>query len=188
MIRFFLLIAMTCMLASCGPTIETFSDRNSNTTLNAYRTYAWLAPGDSVLNRQRPDKYFDQLIIQSANAELEKKGMRQDLAEPDALFMYDTQVAEKIKYSQSPTLSVGVGVAGPGYYVGGMAPVAGGKVTASSYEEGTLVINMFDTKTGNNVWYGGAKKTLTSATDIERDIKYAVKYIFMKLPLKVKQK
>jgi hypothetical protein len=188
MFRFLFILASASLLASCTPSIQTFSDRDSKYDLKKYRTYAWIAPGDSVLNRLRPDKYFDQLIIQSADAELVKKGMRQDLRSPDALFMYDTQVAEKIKYTQSPTVSVGVGFAGPGYYVGGMAPVAGGQVKASSYEEGTLVINMFDTKSGGKVWHGGAQKTLTSNTDIEKDIKTAVKYIYMRLPLKVKNK
>jgi hypothetical protein len=168
--------------------MQTFSDRDTRFDLKNYKTYAWIAPGDSVFNRERPDKYFDQLIIRSADAELTKKGMKLDVNAPDALFMYDTQVAEKIKYTQSPTVSVGVGFAGPGYYVGGMAPVAGGQVTASSYEEGTLVINMFDTKSGGKIWHGGAVKTIDGSTDLDRTVQTAVHYIYMRLPLKVKSK
>jgi len=168
--------------------MQTFSDRDTHYDLKNYKTYAWIAPGDSVLNRQRRDKAFDGLIIYSADAELAKKGMKLDVNNPDALFMYETMIAEKVKYSQSPTLSVGVGVAGPGYYVGGSAPVAGGHITASTYEEGTLVFSMHDTRTGNKIWHGGATETLTASGDIEKTIKNAVKWIFVKLPVKHKSK
>lgn len=186
--RLFSFITLAGLLTSCGSTIQTFSDRDTHYDLKNYKTYAWIAPGDSVPNRERPDKFFDHLITRSADAELAKKGMKLDVSNPDALFMYDTQVSEKVKYTQSPTVSVGIGFGGPGYYVGGMAPVAGGHVTASSYEEGTLVFNMFDTKTGNKIWHGGATKVIDSTTDMERTIQTAVRYIYMRLPLKVKDK
>lgn len=182
--------ASICLLGlvfySCAPTIQTFSDRDTKVDLKQYKTYAWLAPGDSVLNTPRRDKVYGELIMYSANEQLKKKGMVIDTLSPQALFVFDTRIEDKVKYTQSPTVSVGVGFGGPGYYVGGAAPVAGGQVTASTYEEGTLVIDMYDTKKGGLIWRGGARKALTMSDDMEATVKTAVRYIFMRLPLKHK--
>lgn len=56
--------------------------------------------------------------------------MTVDASKPEALFMFETKLEEKVEYSQSPTLSVDVGYGGPVYYVDGSAPVAGGAIKA----------------------------------------------------------
>src|SRR6478736_6261668 len=127
---------------------QVFYDQDHSVDLNKYKSYAWIAPGDSILNRQRPDKVFGGFIMYIVNQELKAKGMAIDTVRPAALFVFHTQVQNQTKYTQSPTLSVGVAVAGPGYYVGGMAPVAGGEITESTYQKGALSFEMFDTQTG----------------------------------------
>jgi hypothetical protein len=114
--------------------------------------------------------------------------MTVDVSQPDAVFMFVSGIDEKVQYTQAPTMSVGVGYGGPGYYVGGYAPVAGGQIRSSIYEEGLLVMHMYDTKTGKLLWTGGAKKTLNANEDVEPVIKSAIKFIFVKLPIKHKTK
>lgn len=46
---------------------------------------------------------------------------------------------------------------------------------------------MYDTKTNNLIWTGGAKKTFTNDSDIEGIIQTAVKSIFVTLPIKQKK-
>lgn len=94
---------------------QVFSDYDGHVDFSLYKTFAWIAPGDSILNRQRPDKLFGGFIMQTANQELKSKGLAVDTVQPAAIFIFHTKVQEKTKYTQSPTLSVGVGVAGPGY-------------------------------------------------------------------------
>src|SRR5688572_26992382 len=96
------------ILASCSGGLQTFSDRDIHVDLKKYKTYAWIAPGDTVLNRRRRDKIYGDLIVSSSNAELKKKGMTIDISQPDALFMYESGIDEKIQYTQAPTVSVGV--------------------------------------------------------------------------------
>jgi Domain of unknown function (DUF4136) len=177
-------LAMAAVLYSCEPSIKTFSDRDTKADLNHYKTYAWIAPGDSVLNAPRKDKLFGGSIMYYSDMELKQKGMTVDTSGPDALFVFDTKLESKVEYKQAPSLNLGVGYGGPGYYVGGSAPIAGGQITASNYEEGTLVINMYDTRTGHVIWSGGARKALTGSSDVEGVIKMAVKAIFAKLPKK----
>jgi hypothetical protein len=162
------------------------SDSNGAIDFKKFKTYAWLAPGDSVLNRYRSDKLYGGSITYVATKELTSRGMKLDSLRPDAIFVFLTSVQEITTYSQSPTLSVGVGIAGPGYYAYGAAPVAGGKITAHTQEEGMLKYVMHDAESGQMIWSGMIEKKFKMSDDIQKLISdYTVK-IFKKYPLKPK--
>ncbi len=170
------------------------SDYNTSTDFTKYKTYAWLAPGDSVLNRPDPFKLFGGYVEKAANQELTSRGLKLVKEKPDAVLMFFTSVEEFIHYSESATLSVGVGVGvgypgyyGGGYYVGGSVPVAGGKVTATTKEDGSLGFSMYDTSTGKLVWNGKAEKQFKMSDDIAKIIEDYTRKIFKKSPIK-KQK
>ena len=178
-------------LVACSGGLKIYSDKDPKTDIKPYKSYAWIAkPGDSVLNAGGKGKMFGPLIVRSANEELKKKGMTLDIENPDALFLFDTKIAEKIKYGRAADTNVDgayYGVAGV-YYAGTLAPVRGGEIMPSEYEEGLLYFNMYDTKTGKLLWSGGATKELTASDDGEKIVKNAVKSIFGKLPIKHKTK
>lgn len=160
------------------------SDYNTQLDFKKFKTYAWLAPGDSVLNRYRHDKLYGGTIMYAANQELSGRGLTMDTLNPDAVFIFYTSVEEIIQYSQSATLSIGVGVAGPGYYVGGSAPVAGGQITSTTLEDGSLKFAMYDTDSKKLVWTGMAQKKFKMSDDVQKIIMdYTVK-IFKKYPVK----
>lgn len=167
------------------------ADFNTNTDFTKFKTYAWLAPGDSVLNRPAAEKLFGGYIEKAANQELTGRGLKLVKEQPDAVLMFFTSVEEFTQYSQSATLSVGVGVGvgypgyyGGGYYVGASAPVAGGKITATTKEDGSLGYSMYDTKTGKLVWTAKAEKQFKMSDDIAKIIEdYTVK-MFKKYPVK----
>lgn len=171
-------------LNGCSGGIHTSSWKAKGVDFRKYKSYAWLAPGDSALNTRRDDKLFAGTIEYHANAELKKRGLSLDTREPDAVFMFDTHVEDRITYSQSPTLSLGVAYGGPGYYVGGSAPVAGGQITANEFKEGMLVIEMFDMTSKQRVWRGVADSKLDNSTDIQAVIQNAIKTMFTTLPVK----
>jgi hypothetical protein len=179
-----LFLIVTSALATQAQKVS--SDFDSKTNFAKYKTYAWLAPGDSVLNRYRADKLFGGTILYFANQELKNRGLKMDTLRPDAIFIFGTQVDEIVKYSQSATLSVGVGVAGPGYYAGGSVPVAGGKITATTSEEGILSYTMYDTQTTKMVWAANAEKSFKMTDDLQKIIGDATKKIFKKIPIKPK--
>jgi len=167
------------------------ADYNTNNDFTKYKTYAWLAPGDSVLNRPAKQKLFGGYIEKAANEELKGRGLKLVKEKPDLVMMFFTSVDEIITYSQSATLSVGVGVGvgypgyyGGGYYVGGSVPVAGGKITSTTTEDGSLAYSMYDTSTGKLVWTGNAEKKFKPSDDIAKIIEdYTIK-IFKKYPVK----
>ena len=160
------------------------ADFDTHNDFKKYHTYAWMAPGDSVLNRYRSEKLYCGYITYAANKEITSRGLKMDTLKPDVIFVFNTSVEEMTRYSESPTLSVGVGVAGPGYYAGGSVPVAGGKITATTEEDGILSFDMYDTQTRKLVWTARAGKTFLLSEDIEKIIADVTEDIFKKLPIK----
>jgi hypothetical protein len=160
------------------------ADYDKKADFKKYRTYAWLAPGDSVLNAYRQDKVYGGYITYAANKEIRSMGMKIDSVAPEAIFVFNTIVNSFETYTQSPTLSVGVAVRGPGYYAGGSAPVAGGKITAHSMEAGMIVYAMYDAQTGKLLWTGKGEKDFKMSQDIQKLIGDVTKRIFRKFPHK----
>lgn len=180
-----ILLVTACSLISITARSQSIkSDHNTQVDFKKFKTFAWLAPGDSVLNRYRHDKLYCGFITLAANQELSSRGLKLSTENPDAILMFYTGIEEITKYSQGPTLSIGVGVAGPGYYVAGSAPVAVGKITATTVEDGTLKFVMYDTESKKLVWSGMANKQFKMSDDVEKLIMdYTVK-IFKKYPIK----
>ena len=185
---------ITFLLFSCTSSMNTFTDYNKDVDLNKYKTYAWLAPGDSLgtnLQNQQIEMTYSKVIMNGSNDCLKKKGMVHDNEKPDCVFKFSMGLDNKMAYSQSPTVSVGVGVAAPGYggmgYYGGVAvPVSGGNVTESRADEAFLYIQMFDTKTGALLWTGGARKAIDNSADSQKNLKLALNAIFANLKIKHK--
>lgn len=190
---FFFVVIISGICCSCSSELKTSSWRAKGVDLKQYKSYAWLAPGDTSFNRRRDDKLYAGTIVQAADAELKKKGMTVNTQSPDAVFIFDTHLEDHVHYTQSPTVSVGVGVGmapgyygGPGYYMGGTVPVAGGEVTANYVKQGTLIIEMYDLKTNKLIWKGWASKELDYTSDVNYILRKSIRDIFIYLPIKVK--
>lgn len=180
-------LSLIVLMVSCSGGIQTSSTTTKGAQLNNYKTYAWAKPGDADDDSRKDDKIYSGLIVELANAELEKKGFKLDAESPDAVFLFDTRVDERTDYTQNPYVSVGVGFGGPGYY-GGFTPMAtGGQFVAHETVQGMLFIEMYDTKTKKLLWRGWAEEEITHKNDIESDIRTAVKHIFIRLPVKHKK-
>lgn len=187
--------AFTMFLFSCTSSMNTFADYNKDVDLNKYKTYSWLSPGDSLssnLQNQQIELTYSKVIMTGSNDCLKKKGMVIDNEKPDCVFKFSMGLDNKMAYSQSPTVSVGVGVAAPGYYgspgyYGGVAvPISGGTITESRADEAFLYIQMFDTKTGALIWTGGARKAIDNSADSQKNMKLALNAIFANLKIKHK--
>jgi hypothetical protein len=193
--RLNLLVLLIVLLASTTLTAQSVKvDYDTKTDFKKFKTYAFLAPGDSVLNRYRKDKLYTGTIMYAVNQELKSRGLVMDTLKPDAIFMFYTSMQEITTYSESATLSVGVAVSGPAYYgagyygpryyVGASVPVAGGKITTTVEEDGALKYVMYDTQSTNLVWSGMLEKTFKLSDDVEKIVLDATVKIFKKFPVK----
>lgn len=189
-----LLFLCAVFFSSCTSSLKIWASKTDANELNKYKTYAWIAPGDSALNSRRDDKLYAGLIESAANKELQKMGMKLDNQNPDAVFMFDTKIDEKVvtrKAAETGYNAYGYGgyaygYNGAGYYSGAYNPMRGLETASMLVDEGTLSYLMYDWKTGKLVWQGTAKKDLNKKTNIESTIKRAANFIFAKLPIKVK--
>ena len=189
---FTMLIVLVAMaLVSCSPSIVTHSVKSKKVDLNQYRTFAWAIPARTESATEYSEKRYGFTIIDLVNSELFKKGFVIDTVNPDAIFVFDTRIDEKVEYTQAPTVSVGVGVGGyggyGGYYYGGYsAPIAGGEVTSHIYYEGMLFLYMYEPKGQKLLWKGWAEERLTYDRDIYADLQKAIKDMFIRFPVKHK--
>lgn len=181
------LLVLLCTMMACSSMMKTYSYKSKGVDLKEYKTYAWVNLEHFVDENKAGEKRYARYILDLANEKLLEKGFKLDVENPDAVFQFDTRIENRVSYSQSPTVSVGVGFGGPGYYVGGAMPVSGGQVTQNNYEEGILTIEMYEPKTGKLIWKGWAEEPIHFETDIEADLKKAVSHIFMTLPVKHKE-
>jgi len=114
---FFITISLLALAASSFIVkMKCFSDYDKKTDFSKYKSFAWIAPYDTVISMHRKDKPYGNYIIKTCDNELLKKGMVLDSVNPDVVFMFDTQIEESDVYKQAPTTSVGVAVYAPAYY------------------------------------------------------------------------
>jgi hypothetical protein len=177
-------------LGSCGG-IQIDATKTKGVDLKKYKTYAWGKPGDpdrdpNAENRKEVKKMYGGLILRLANEELLKKGFVLDTLNPDAIFVWNSRSEQRVTYSKG-NVENGYGYYGYGYYGGGYyTPVGVGRSSHRAYEEGLLYIDMLDTKTKTALWGGWAKKELTAKSDVEADVRSAVKLLFKRLPVQHK--
>ena len=184
----FILISFVWIgLVSCS-SFTTNSYKTKGADLDQYQTYAWVNLKHFVSEDQENEKRYARFILEHADAEIRARGFELDTINPQVVFQFDTKIEHKISYNRTPTVSMGIGFGGPGYYVGGAVPVSGGQMVTKEYDEGILTIEMLETQTGRLLWRGWAQEKLGFETDLEADLQKAIPQIFMRLPVKKKKK
>jgi len=174
------------LLGSCAG-LQVDSSQTKGVNLEEYKTYAGGKPGDPDNDQnytpgKELKKVYAGFIKKLVDEELLKKGFKLDTLQPDAIFVFNSRVEENLSASHSNITEANYYGGGFGYYSGGYyspARVAG--VNQKIYEEGMLYVSMMDTKTREPLWGGWAKKKLTPKSDVEADIRSAVKSILSRL-------
>ena len=144
--------------------------------MSTYKTYEWLPPkrlAKSGLLEGDPE--FTPLIKAAVNKHLIARGLKEVPSGGDL------QVATLGLSESVPQLEAMIF---PGYYVD--SDFGTGYTGIGRYnKEGTLVVNLIDTKTKRSAWAGLARETLKSGEGSGREkIDKAANRIFEKYPLK----
>lgn len=151
------------VLAAClGP--RAYSDYDPNAVFDRYQTFAWLREGPDIPTTAAMsedgirglDPLLARRIRSSVEEHLEAKGYRMVEDRKAADFVVDFSVArqEKVEVYATPS---GWG----GRYGGWYAT----DVSAHTYVEGTLSIDVFDGRSQVAVWHGWASKRVTDSMD-----------------------
>jgi hypothetical protein len=138
-------------LSACSG-ISTSTDYDPSVNFSQFSTYQWHdTEGDNV------DAITNSRITSAIDAELAKKGLKKVDSNGDLAVGYQVTTSERKSYN---TVNTGWG---GGYYWGGWGMGMGTSTTyETTWQEGSLVVGIFDTGTKNLVWTG------TATTDLDQ--------------------
>jgi len=143
----------------------------NKTNMSQYRSFAWLSPQGKMEDKPTANAVADLKIKDAAVMSLTSKGLRMQKNNPDLLVTYTAKVGLGSKTVYYPTyygtgfypgFGMGYGWGYRPYYwggwgFGGPAFTYYGGMTAvdkEHYKEGTIIIDLIDTRTRRVVWRG----------------------------------
>jgi len=167
-----LALAATLSLSACASTGSFSSDFDAQQDFSAYKTFSWAGSNPMTVYGAAPiPAGADTVISQAIQSELEAKGftyVKDESAADFAIgFTLGTRVEQDVTTTQIPKIyysNRGNWRWGRPYYPArgiGYSAVGGREVTeVSTYTEGTLAIDIYDTSRKAPVYHGAGKKTL----------------------------
>lgn len=167
-IRLARILTLAAMLAGCASTeVRSYLARGAD--LHSYRTYNWqpMAPTPTGDPRLDNNRFFEQRVQAAVDEQLAARGFEKT-ASPHFLVHYHASVTQEIQVSSSEH------------------DVACEECRPEIYDEGTLLIDLMDARTGLLAWRGWATGSIDGVIDdqewLERRIDEAVARIMRELP------
>jgi uncharacterized protein DUF4136 len=146
------------------------TDYDKGADFSTYKTFMWIKEPKSS------DPLMKQRIMDSVNAALMAKGLRLTTDQADLGIAAHNATKEERSLN---TFYDGFG-GGWRWRGGGFGTAT---TTVNTYEVGTLVVDMFDTKTKEAVWRGTSTKTLSdNPQKNEANLNKAITKMFEKFP------
>ncbi|WPV02769.1 DUF4136 domain-containing protein [Mucilaginibacter sp. cycad4] len=171
-----LVLLLVAALSACS-SYNYYTAARNKTDLSAYRTFAWLPPA-TMTNKAGAvvkKEVADERVKDAAISALENKGLKFQENNPDLLVSYTTVTGRGMKtefypyyYGGYPGFGLGFGWGWGGgwgyrpfYGYGGWGwgypygyGYGGGGYARVPYKEGTLIIDIMDTRSRKLVWRG----------------------------------
>lgn len=164
-------ITLLSLLASCASTPTVRTDADPGAAFASYRTFKWIQSPDGV------SPLLQQRIVQSVNQQLAAKGWTESA---DA----DVAIAAHVATEQRQDIDTFYN--GPSYAGWGWrGPWAVGSTSTSirNYTVGTLVVDLFDTKTRQAVWRGSAQGSIPSSSErLNEGVQAGIVKMFAEFP------
>jgi len=147
---------MVVLFAMPAAAQKVYVDYDRNAIKNDYRTFAWQETGPTL---QEFAPLMHTRIKNGIEHYLTEGGFIEDAKDPDLWVTYHTSAQEEVQFSVT---SYGYGYgAGWGWSPYWGATGGGVSTTASTYERGTLVVDIWDAKTNEIVWRGTASAVVS---------------------------
>ncbi|MCU0761338.1 MAG: DUF4136 domain-containing protein [Steroidobacteraceae bacterium] len=179
------------LLAGCaapGPTVRAEYDRSAD--FRRYQTFGFFAPLGT--DKEGYQTAVSTYLKAATRRELEARGYRYDEAAPQLLVNFGAKLNDKLRVSEVPVPTMGLGVGlGPGYY-GYRAGLYGAwplypatETRVDQYKEGTLNVDLVDAGRKQLVWEGVAVGRVTQKTleNLQPALDSVVASVFAKFPV-----
>jgi hypothetical protein len=188
----FVIAILSSVVIACAPMVKSHAVKEKGTDFKKYKTYTWAKPGDEKYQITYDKKEAIGFILQLTDEELKKKGFIKTAENPDAIFIVDTRLEERVAYTKMPGPNDGFGTAVPiatggyygGFYGGYYGPVQSNQTVERDFLEGSVLLEMYDRETNQLLWRSWTKEQITNNTDINKAIRKTVKKLVSELPVK----
>jgi Domain of unknown function (DUF4136) len=165
-------VAIILFLTACfSPAANIYqSEKTKGVDFKTYKTYAFLHTNDTAYTKLADKEKVERALAAAVRQELTKHGMVLDSAKPDCLFTYTLvlnktyQVGESPNPVYAPQSNVGPlpGQYNMYYYVPQSTAYYNpdlyqGSMQVATFRDGSLVIDMIDTKDKKIVWRTSAQ-------------------------------
>lgn len=196
------LIVLICFLAGCFPSTPNVyqSETTKGVDFGKYKTYAWLPTKDSAYTKLVDKKTVEKALASAVIAQLTTRGMVLDTQNPDCLFTYSLIVVKTYTVGEAPpdvaapTSEVGM-IPGqynnfyyytPGQNLNYNPDLYEGSMQVNTFRNGTLVIDMLDTKTAKIIWRSSAQGKVNEKDrkGVKPTVTEIVPPMFKKFPIK----
>ena len=168
----FFLIAMTLVLAVSASAQQVKTDYDRNANFGQYKTYSWAQV-------KTQDPLLVERIKSAVNSALASKGWAQVEAGGDVSVVAIEMTRNKQTLN---TFYDGFG-GGWGWRSFGGGGFGEATTTTETYKVGTLVVDLFDTKSKQLAWRGSSSDTLSNNSDKNiRNLDKGVEKMFKKFP------
>jgi hypothetical protein len=171
-------------LTSCVSSLKVEAESDKTADFKSYKTFSLLPWNNSV--SATISESAKKALYQSVRTEMEKRGYTFQEKDGQLSVGISVLIEDKIEYRTDGTVNYNVGYGGYGYYggygVGYSAPVT---VRSYEYQDGTVIVDVFDEARKNLIWQGYVYDRLSESAKKNRDkIPTYVRYVFSKYPVR----
>lgn len=187
MIKHLVLFSLLPLILSACSSIDTQVDYDKEVDFSKLKTYSWLPDSKKRYTDIRLNSdIFKKRIYNTVNKALAVRGFKEVTDNPDFTIGYHVAIENKTSVN---TMNDYYGYSGYGW---GRSNYPGYNMHSTQtsvyhYEEGSLILDIVDTKRKQLIWRGSAQAEISkSRTTKQRDelIKKAVDKLFSQLPAK----
>jgi hypothetical protein len=143
---------------------KVFIDHDTNYDFSSIKTFAWAPTPDTSV--EGSDPLMHSRIVNAIEHYISQGGVREVKENPDVYVTYHTNSKEEMQLNTSSFgygYPGGWGWGGYGYGMGWGGGMASSTTSVSTYEVGTLVVDVWDADAKELVWRGTATNIYLSA-------------------------
>ena len=189
--KYFLSLSVAVVSAffftSCS--VATHVETAAGVNFNNYKTFGWANINGEKKEDIADNDIVDNNIKNAITMQLVNKGWKETTENPDVILDYNVMVEKKVNQVSEPVYSYPY----THYYYNGWRRRRGYMYYPNDlvryhtynvpFKEGTLTVNMVDTKTNKLIWQGSAQGDVTSKTVTTQEMQTDVASIFKKFNL-----
>lgn len=166
---------LVVFVAGCM-SIRVSQDYKSTGIFQNIKTYAWKTEKQEKTGDIRVDNPFnDERIRAAMDKTLSGKGFTRSGDHPDVHVSYSFSIRSRISSSpEGPVIGFGFGTGTRNSSVGFVSGVGS---DISQYDEGLLVIDLYDGKTGDLLWRGSSASRIPVPSGPDKETKYFTRMV-----------